>query len=146
MGIEVEYIAKSNVVYVTGSDFIDFKQFPAFRKKMTSVVAVASPGLKILSDYRSAHVDVNFSEMYQCASVLKQLASRLGRVKEALIVTGKLGYGTARMYSSMMTDSNVEIELFRRYEDAKTWLEITTDKPDYDDSNTTFILRPSQSI
>ncbi len=146
MGIEIDYNAKSNVVYVTGNGFIDFRQFPAFREKITSVIAIASPGMKILSDYRNAHVDVNFSEMYQCASAVKKLTGKLGKVKEALIVSGKLGYGTARMYSSMMMESNVEIELFRRYDEGQQWLEIPAEESGYDNSDTTFIFKSSTIV
>lgn len=120
MPVIFEYDAEKNLLYETGIDYLSMKDFPDYKEAFSSIDL--HPGVRIIADYRRAHTDFDFSEMYQIASFDRKILSGLGKVKMAVLVTGKLGYGVARMYQSMLQGQNVEIELFRHHAAAEKWL------------------------
>ncbi|MBN2641300.1 MAG: hypothetical protein JXR78_06590 [Victivallales bacterium] len=120
MPVIFEYDVEKNLLYETGIDYLSMKDFPDYKEMFSSIEF--HPGVRIIADYRRAHTDFDFSEMYQIASFDRKILSPLGRIKMAILVTGKLGYGVARMYQSMLQGQNIQIELFRHQAAAEKWI------------------------
>lgn len=69
-------------------------------------------------------VDINSDEPYAISSYARKKFDQFGKnYKLALVASEDLAYGMFRVYQSWSDDRPIEINVFRKKEDAYTWLD-----------------------
>jgi hypothetical protein len=90
------------------------------------------PDMHMLSDFRSCVVEISTEQMWGFVSFMSQQDTK-GR--HALVVSREVGFGLARMYSSIsegLTHNADKLQVFYEYADAEAWLKSERAQPAMD--------------
>jgi hypothetical protein len=90
------------------------------------------PDMHMLSDFRSCVVEISTEQMWGFVSFMSQQDTK-GR--HALVVSREVGFGLARMYSSIsegLTHNADKLQVFYDYAEAEAWLKGARAQPAMD--------------
>jgi len=73
-----------------------------------------------LSKITAIHLD--FMELADLASERREASSDLPPVKSAFLATSAPEYGAAKMFAALMEPSPIDVQVFRKLDDAARWL------------------------
>jgi len=80
------------------------------------------PTMGGLVDARNARYLLETEAMRELATISKQFLPKT-KMRRAIVVSGDLSFGMARMFQLLMGDDHLEYGVFRDYDKALEWLE-----------------------
>ncbi len=122
MPIVFEYDEENNILYEKGEGTISLDEFIEYREKLAGIKIRS--GLRCLADYREAVVNYSYDEMWSALTNINKVADNFEDIRIAICASDDLGFGMARMYSSITENNNYKTNVFRSIEDACVWLGI----------------------
>jgi hypothetical protein len=81
------------------------------------------PGMKILSDHRDLETVVPIAFIKAWISRIEEAGKLFRGTRAALVESGTVRYGMARMASILTEPTAIEMRVFRDVEEARNWLE-----------------------
>ena len=126
MPIEYHYDSEKNILYETGTGDIPLQEFLEYREILKGMPLQS--GLRALADYSQAVVTVSLEEMRQASAGYHHAIRGMKNVKLAIYANSELGYGMARMFSSIATKENFSVQVFSDLEAARSWLGLNVEK------------------
>ena len=120
---EVEYHKSADALLVTIAEDLSLD---LYRRVMAAILShpVFRPGINVIYDIRQVSgLTLTSHEIRHVADYAKTLAPRRGESwKAAIVVSGTLAFGLARMFEIMSNGAPFTVRVFRSMEDAITWL------------------------
>ena len=82
------------------------------------------PGMKSLNDLRGVIHTADTEYVMKIAQALMGYADRLASAKVAIVVSADVVFGMMRMLQSYISDSPLDVMVFKDLDEAKEWLEL----------------------
>jgi hypothetical protein len=116
------YDPDTSVLYLKASGAITDEEAISYAQKVAADASIPSGRLE-LADFSEANLAALSAEaLRRVASVFQRHDVDPGNSRVALVVSGDLGFGLARMYQAFRSESAIELRVFRDLASAREWL------------------------
>ncbi|MDY6855933.1 MAG: hypothetical protein SWO11_14750 [Thermodesulfobacteriota bacterium] len=127
MPIEYDIIKEKNTVIVVGSGVISATDIINHLDSLAEDDRYTAP-MKKLVDYRDIEsINILPDEAEIIAQRKKKLSKKFSGEKCAFVSPSDLTYGTARVHQALIDGTDINTQVFRSFEEALDWLNITMD-------------------
>ena len=124
MAIEYEIIEDKRLVLAKGSGVVTGEDVIRHLDNLAADERYIAP-MKKLVDYRYIEsIKITKEEAGRIAEKKETLSRKYPWEKCAFISPADLTYGTARVHQALVEGADINMEVFRRMEDALEWLEV----------------------
>jgi hypothetical protein len=121
MAITYEIDEDAGIATVTASGSIgQAEDLECFRALLAD--RAYRPGMGLLLDYRERESVATTEQVKQFVAAGEKLREAFGDPRIAVVVSGDVAFGMARMYSALAEESSVPTSVFRDLEEAMRWL------------------------
>ena len=79
------------------------------------------PGPRILADFREVEVTQTGAGVRGVAATAKRFNDFMTGSRVAVVATQEASFGLARMYTSLVEGLDIEVRVFRDYDEARAW-------------------------
>ncbi|MCB1090063.1 MAG: hypothetical protein KDL87_00925 [Verrucomicrobiae bacterium] len=122
MPIPYQIYPQHRLVYVRGSGTLRLSEVTDHFARLAVDPAYQAPMLKLV-DYRTVNMgELTFAEIRRVATVKEGLMKAFEGERTAFIVDSDLNFGLGRQHQSLMSETNIDVNVFRSFEDAVRWL------------------------
>lgn len=116
------YDPETNVLYLTATGALEDEEAIAYAQKLAADGSIP-PGRSELADFSQANLgSLSADALRRIAGVFQRHDVDAGRSRVALVVSGDLGFGLARMYQAFRSESAIQLRVFRDLAAAREWL------------------------
>ena len=128
MPIEYTIINRKKLVFAKGSGIITGSEVLTHLDKLSKDKQYIAP-MKKLVDYRFIEsIDITQEEAWEIAEKKSMLSTIFHGELCAFVSPGDLTYGTSRVHQALIDGADIDTQVFRRFEDALKWLDVTLEK------------------
>ena len=125
MPIKYDIIMGKNIVMAVGYGVISATEVIKHLDRLAEDDRYTAP-MKKLVDYRAIEsINISPNEAEMIARRKKKLAGKFSGEKCAFVSPGDLTYGTARVHQALIDGTDINTQVFRSFEEALDWLDIT---------------------
>ena len=122
MAFTHSYDPDTKVLYLKASGAITDEEAISYAQKLAADASIP-PGRAELADFSEANLAALSAEaLRRIASVFQRHDLDPGSSRVALVVSGDLGFGLARMYQAFRSESAIQLRVFRDVAAARKWL------------------------
>jgi len=123
MSITYKIDGNRRIVFTAMAGALSFRQLVAQAVALQSDPRFHSSFCELVDVRGVTESDLSFREMVELAQTIDPFSPAARR---AIVAGSELMYGTSRMYQSILDDES-NIQVFRTMEEAREWLDITSD-------------------
>jgi hypothetical protein len=123
MSITYKIDGNRRIVFTAMAGALSFRQLVAQAVALQSDPRFHSSFCELVDVRGVTESDLSFREMVELAQTIDPFSPAARR---AIVAGSELMYGTSRMYQSILDDES-NIQVFRTMEEARKWLDITSD-------------------
>jgi len=123
MSITYKIDGNRRIVFTAMAGALSFRQLVAQAVALQSDPRFHSSFCELVDVRGVTESDLSFREMVELAQTIDPFSPAARR---AIVAGNELMYGTSRMYQSILDDES-NIQVFRTMEEAREWLDITSD-------------------
>ena len=116
------YDPETRVLYLTASGPITDEEAVAYAQKVAADGSIPA-GRSELADFSQANLtSLSAEALRRVAGVFQRHDVDAASSRVALVVSGDLGFGLARMYQAFRSESAIQLRVFRDVAAAREWL------------------------
>ena len=148
MPIEFHYIDDLNCLHTVGKGKVRLQEFLDYHRSIN--IPDPPANLLILSDYRELDpTGLTSADIEQIRiNALGRTDNKYESVKEAIVVSDRLGFGLSRMYDGVVYSEKYDVNVLTDINEAREWLGLMTDNApgrDQEPANPPSSQQPRQS-
>jgi hypothetical protein len=127
MAIEYEIIKDKRLVLAKGSGVVTGNDVIRHLDTLATDEGYVAP-MKKLVDYSSIEdITISLEEAYRIAQLNVSLSKKFAGERCAFVSPVDVTFGISRVHQSLIENTDINTEVFRRIEDALEWLDVELD-------------------
>lgn len=122
MPISIDYDRKENVIYFKAEGVIKFDDILFYFSTVGSFDL--EKGYRVFADFSDASLELSSKDIQNMAYRRNAMLDTNDKIMIAVFCKSDLVFGMGRMYEILLGEKNCKVEIFRKKEEALTWLNI----------------------